>query len=162
MRGKVSTMIQAFVLSYIMALVALAVHEVAHLVILFVMGKTGVLLVAPWRLGLSNYYIYGLHAQPTMELTFAEHAFLNLLGPVIAMIPFTLLYYYSRDLLVPRTALIANLFILVFFALLEFSYVLLEEFSKGDVGILGSPEFNIGIPIIIILGTSYWKIRREK
>jgi len=160
-RGKVSMMIQAFILSYIVALVALAVHEVAHLVVLFMMGRTGVLMLAPWRLGLSNYYIYGLHVQPTMGLTITEQAFLNLLGPLIAMIPFILLYYYARDL-VQRTALIANVFILAFFALLEFSYVLLEEFSKEPVGILGSPEFNIGVPIIIILVMSYWKIWRKR
>jgi len=159
MQDRMRNMAEAVALSYVLCLGTLAMHEVAHLVVLYAMGGTGALLIVPWRLGSMNHYIYGLHVEPSQPLTVANQALLNFLGPVLATVPLGFLLYFVRDR-IPRISLISNILILVFFALLESSYELLESALNRDIGILGSPEFNIGVPILIILFTAYrgvWK-----
>ena len=150
---------QVLVLSYVLLLAGLAVHEVGHLVVLHLMGGTGALLIVPWRLGSMNYYIYGLHVEPTPPLSLPNQVILNFFGPVLAIIPFGFLLHYVKDR-VPRAALIANILILMFFAVLESGFEWLESVLNRQPGILGSPEFNIGISIIIIIIVVYkmvWK-----
>ena len=149
--------LHAFALSYALMLVGLCVHEVGHLVVLFGMGKTGALIIMPWRSGLFNYNIYGLHVEPYPPLGTLDQAVLNLLGPIVAIIPFALLLFYLKDR-VPRVAIIGNILVLVFFAVLESSYELLESALEREIGILGSPEFNIGVAVLILLSVIYWKI----
>ena len=159
MQDRFSTSLQTVVLSYVLMLVGLAVHEVAHLVVLFALGKTGTLLIVPWRLGITDYYIHGLHVEPSQPLTVADQTLLNFLGPVIAIVPFAFLLHYVKEK-IPRVAILANIPVLIFFAVLESSYELLEFALNREIGILGSPEFNIGVPIIIILIMAYVKIWR--
>jgi glycopeptide antibiotics resistance protein len=115
----------------------------------------------PWRLDLVNFYIYGLHVEPYPPLADLDQAILNFFGPIIAIIPFALLLSYVKDR-VPRVAIIGNIFVLVFFAVLESSYELLEFALEREIGILTSPEFNIGIAVLILLGVIYWKIWRAR
>ena len=148
---------RAFILSYVLMLAGLCIHEVGHLVVLFAMGKTGALIIMPWRLGTANYYIYGLHVEPYPPLGNLDQAALNFLGPIIAIIPFAVLLFYVKER-IPRVAIIANILVLIFFSILESSYELLESALSREVGILGSPEFNIGVAVLILLGVIYWKI----
>lgn len=158
--NRLLSAVQGMILSYVLLLAALAIHEVAHLAVLYAMRRTGSLLVVPWRLGSMNYYIYGLHVQPSQPLPVLDQAFLNFSGPILAAVPLVLLYYYVRDR-IPRAALLANILILFFFAVLESSDELLESALGREVGILGSPEFNIGIPVLIILLVVYQKMWKK-
>jgi len=153
-KSPITTAAQAVIISYVLSLGALAMHEVSHLVLLHLMGGSGGLFIVPWRLGLVNYYIYGLHVEPLAPLTVSNQAVLNFLGPLIAVIPLALLLEYERSRIV-RVALVSNILILVFFAVLEAGYELLEAYSGREVGVLGSPEFNIGVPLMIILYVVY-------
>ncbi len=158
--SKLGNTMQAVVVSYVLMIGALAIHEVAHLAVLYAMGKTGVLLVAPWRLGSMDRYIYGLHVQPSQPLSIWEQAFLNFSGPILAVVPLGLFLYYVKDK-IPRAALISNILVLFFFAVLESSFELLESVVGRELGILGSPEFNIGVPVLIILVVAYQKVWKE-
>ena len=157
MEDRFSKSVQAVILSYILLLAGLAIHEVAHLVVLFALGKTGALLIVPWRLGITDYYIHGLHVAPSPPLTVADQILLNFSGPIIAIVPFAFLLYYVKER-IPRVAIHANIFVLIFFAILESGYEFLEFALNRGIGILGSPEFNIGVPILIILIMVYMKI----
>lgn len=151
--------VQTVVLSYVLLLGGLAIHEVGHLVVLFALGKSGTLLIVPWRLSVTDYYIHGLHVEPSPPLAVADQTLLNFLGPVLAIVPFAFLFYFVKEK-IPRVAILVNILVLIFFAVLESSYELLEFALKGEIGILGSPEFNIGVPIIIILTVVYLKVWR--
>lgn len=157
MKDRFSKSVQTVILSYVLLLAGLAIHEVAHLVVLFALGKSGTLLIVPWRLGITDYYINGLHVEPSPPLTVADQTVLNFSGPVIAIVPFAFLLHYVKEK-IPRVAIFANILVLIFFAILESGYELLEFALNREIGILGSPEFNIGVPVLIILVMVYVKI----
>jgi hypothetical protein len=152
-----SNSVQGVVLGYVLILAGLAIHEVGHVVVLFLFGNGGTLAIDSWRLGIAEYYIYGIHVEPIVPLDFFNRALSDFLAPAMAIIPFALLLRYVKEQ-IPRVAIIANIFALAFFAILEPSYVIMENTLHREVGILGSPEFNIGVPILILLGLVYWKI----
>lgn len=154
--NRFRTALQAVVISYVLLLTGLAVHEVAHLVVLHLLGENGVLIIMPWRLGLANFYIYGLHVEPSRELTLVNQVIMNFSGPILAIIPFAALLYVVKEKIL-RLALSVNIAILVFFAVLESVFEVLET-VLNKVPFLGSPEFNIGIPITMILITVYWRM----
>ena len=159
MEDRFSKSVQTVILSYVLLLAGLAIHEVAHLVVLFAFGKTGTLIIVPWRFGIADYYIWGLHVEPSPPLTVADQTLLNFFGPIIAIVPFAFLLRYVKER-IPRVAILANIFVLIFFAILEAGYEVLEFALKRGIGILGSPEFNIGVPMLIFLIMVYMKIWR--
>ena len=59
-----------------------------------------------------------------------------------------------------RYALWANVLILFFYALIEAGGLLLEERANFDVSLLTAPEFNYGVPLLIIVGASVLARRR--
>jgi hypothetical protein len=103
----------------------------------------------PWRLGLFNFNIYGVHAQPDPPLDLPRQALVNFLGPALAAIPLVALLLSIREP-VARYALIANIAILAFYCLIETADLLIESRSI-DLSILTTPEFNYGVPALIIV-----------
>jgi hypothetical protein len=62
--------------------------------------------------------------------------------------------FYVREPAV-RTALAANIAIRAFYTLIEAGDFLLESVAQVDAGILTTPEFNYGVPLLIILVATY-------
>src|SRR5713101_7709305 len=86
----------------------------------------------------------------------ARQLLVNFLGPALAAVPLVVLLLYvrgERERAV-RIALAANVAILVFYALSEAGDLWLESAFGIDAPILTAPEFNYGVPaLIIVVGT---------
>jgi hypothetical protein len=146
--------IRVFVLSLLVFAGAFGAHEVMHLVVIYAVGGQGSIVVRPWRLGLADATIYALHAQPAQPLGLARQALVNFLGPALAAVPLVALLAAVREK-VAWLALWANVLILVFYALIEAGDLLLEEVLHTDFSLLTTPEFNYGVPLLIILGATF-------
>jgi hypothetical protein len=108
------------------------------------------MIVRPWRLGLIDASIYSLHVQPDQPIGLVRQLLVNFLGPVLAAVPFLFLLFYVREPVV-RLALWANVAILAFYALIEAGDLVIESVFELDLSILTTPEFNYGVPALIIL-----------
>ena len=146
--------IRVLVLSLLVFVGAFGTHEVMHLLVIYAVGGSGVIVVRPWRLGLADITIYALHAQPTEPLGLARQALVNFLGPALAAVPLIALWAAISDK-AARFALWANVLILAFYALIETGDLLVEERLNFDVSLLTTPEFNYGVPLLIILVATY-------
>jgi hypothetical protein len=113
-------------------------------------GGTGALIVRPWHLGLFDATTYALHVQPDQPIGLERQLLVNFLGPALAAVPLALLLLYVRERVV-RIALAANVAILVFYAVIEAGDLWLESKFEIDAPILTAPEFNYGVPALIIL-----------
>ena len=147
---SVSAAWQTLLLSLLLFLVAFATHEVMHLLVLYAVGGTGALIVRPWHLGLFDATTYALHVQPDQPIGLARQLLVNFLGPALAAVPLAALLLYVRERAV-RIALAANVAILVFYAVIEAGDLWLESKFEIDAPILTAPEFNYGVPALIIL-----------
>ena len=144
---------RVLVLSVLLFAGAFGTHEVMHLLVIYAVGGQGSIIVRPWQLGLVNLTIYGLHAQPAQPLDVTRQMIVNLLGPILAAVPLAALLVYVREpVVVP--ALIANIVILVFYAVIEAGDLLLESVQHVDVAFLTWPEFNYGVPALVIIVTA--------
>jgi|GEM_PF-1741702 len=141
---------QTLLLSLLLFIVAFATHEVMHLLVLYAVGGTGSLIVRPWHLGLFDATTYALHVQPDQPIGLARQLLVNFLGPALAAVPLAVLLIYVRGRAV-HIALAANVAILVFYALIEAGDLWLESAFGLDAPILTAPEFNYGVPALIIL-----------
>jgi hypothetical protein len=141
---------QTLLLSLLLFLVAFATHEVMHLLVLYAVGGTGALIVRPWHLGLFDATTYALHVQPDQPIGLARQLLVNFLGPALAAVPLAALLLYVQERAV-RIALAANVAILVFYSVIEAGDLWLESKFEIDAPILTAPEFNYGIPALIIL-----------
>jgi hypothetical protein len=141
---------QTLLLSLLLFVVAFATHEVMHLLVLYAVGGTGALIVRPWHLGLFDATTYALHVQPDQPIGLARQLLVNFLGPALAALPLAALLLYVRERAV-RIALAANVCILVFYAVIEAGDLWLESKFEIDAPILTAPEFNYGVPALIIL-----------
>ena len=141
---------QTLLLSLLLFLVAFATHEVMHLLVLYAVGGTGALIVRPWHLGLFDATTYALHVQPDQPIGLARQLLVNFLGPALAAVPLAALLLYVRERAV-RIALAANVAILLFYAVIEAGDLWLESKFEIDAPILTAPEFNYGVPALIIL-----------
>jgi hypothetical protein len=130
--------------------VGLLVHESAHLAVLHLIGSQGSLIVRPWQFATFDLTLPSLHVQPNPPLDTTRQAIMNFSGPAVAAALFALALRWIRD---PdlQPAVAANVSILVFFALIETAYVLLWAAFRIDAEILVTPEFNYGVPLLIIL-----------
>jgi hypothetical protein len=144
-------------LSTMIFALALGAHETLHLVVIHALGSQGSLVIRPWRLGLADFYVYGLHAQPDQPLGLLRQTLVNLLGPVLAAVPLAVLLAYVREPVL-RSALIANLAILAFYALIEVGYVWLEDAFNVELAFLTTPEFNYGIPALIVFAAAWGRV----
>jgi hypothetical protein len=141
---------QTLLLSLLLFIVAFATHEVMHLLVLYAVGGTGALIVRPWHMGLFDATTYALHVQPDQPIGLARQLLVNFFGPALAAVPLALLLLYVRERVV-RIALAANVAILVFYAVIEAGDLWLESAFNIDAPILTAPEFNYGVPALIIL-----------
>lgn len=144
---------QTLLLSLLLFVVAFATHEVMHLLVLYAVGGTGALIVRPWHLGFFDASTYALHVQPDQPIGMFRQLLVNFLGPALAAVPLAVLLLYVRGVgeRAVRIALAANLAILVFYALIEAGDLWLESAFGIDAPILTAPEFNYGVPALIIL-----------
>lgn len=137
-------------LSVLLFVAAFGAHEVMHLLVLYAVGGHGSMIVRPWRLGLVDATIYSLHVQPDQPIGLVRQLLVNFLGPVLAALPFAFLLFYVRGPVV-RLALWANVAILAFYALIEAGDLVVESVFELDLSILTTPEFNYGVPALIML-----------
>jgi hypothetical protein len=142
--------IRVFVLSLLIFAGAFGTHEVMHLLTIYAVGGQGSIVVRPWQLGLVDLTISSLHAQPAQPLGLVQQTLVNFLGPALAAVPLVALYAAVRER-VARVALAANVLILAFYAVIEAADLLLEERVNLDVSLLTTPEFNYGVPLLIIV-----------
>jgi hypothetical protein len=142
--------IRVFVLSLLIFIGAFGTHEVMHLLVIYAVGGQGSIIVRPWRLGLAGATIYSLHAQPAQPLDLLRQTLVNFFGPALAAVPLVALWVAVRER-TARIALGANILILVFFAVIETADVLFDERLSFDVPLLTTPEFNYGVPLLIIV-----------
>ncbi len=147
---------RTLVLSLLLFVVGFATHEVMHLLVLYAVGGTGALVIRPWHLGLFDATTYALHVQPDHPIGLVRQLIVNFLGPTLAAVPLAILLLYVRGARerAVRIALAANVAILVFYALIEAGDLWLESAFGIDAPILTAPEFNYGVPaLIIVVGT---------
>ena len=145
--------LRALILSVLLFFVAFGAHEVMHLLVIYAVGGQGAIIVRPWRLGLVDFTIYALHAQPGQPLDVTRQAIVNFFGPFLAAVPLAALLLYVRER-IAVAALVANVVILVFYAVIEAGDELLEAVNHVDVPLLTWPEFNYGVPVLIIALTA--------
>ena len=145
--------IRVLVLSLLLFAVAFGAHEVMHLLVIYAVGAQGSIIVRPWRLGLVDFTIYALHAQPSQALDVTRQVIVNFFGPFLAAVPLAALLVYVREP-IAVAALIANVVILLFYAIIEAGDLLLETVNHVDVPLLTWPEFNYGVPLLIIVLTA--------
>jgi hypothetical protein len=146
----ISRAAQTLVLSLVLFALAFGAHEVMHLLVLYAVGGHGSIIVRPWRMGLLDASIGSLHVQPDQPIGLVRQLLVNALGPVLAGIPLAVLLMYIRDP-VARAAIGANVVILGFYAIIEAADLLIEELGTFDLGVLTTPEFNYGVPLLIML-----------
>ena len=154
---------RVLLLSLVIFVAAFATHEVMHLLVLYAVGGQGALVVRPWRLSLVDASIYALHVQPEQPIGTLRQALVNFLGPSLAAIPLVVLLASVRDQVV-RIALAANVVILAFYAVIETADYLAESVFNVDFPILTTPEFNYGVPALVMLGAAFaialgWRLR---
>jgi len=145
--------VRVLVLSLLLFMVGFGAHEVMHLLLIYAVGADGSIIARPWRLGYVDFTIYALHAQPSHPLDVVRQAVVNFFGPFLAAIPLAGLLLYVREP-IPFAALVANVLILVFYAVIELADLLLESVWHVDVPLLTTPEFNYGVPLLVILVTT--------
>ena len=144
--------LRVLILSVLVFIGAFGTHEVMHLLVIYAVGSSGSIIARPWQLGLVNFSIWSLHAQPSQPLDVTRQTIVNALGPLLAAVPLGALLVWVREP-VPLAALIANVVILVFYAAIEAADVILESVYHLDVTWLTWPEFNYGVPALIIVLT---------
>ena len=133
--------LRVLILSVLIFVGAFGTHEVMHLLVIYAVGGSGSIIARPWQLGLVNYSIWSLHAQPSQPLDVTRQTTVNALGPLLAAVPLGALLIWVREP-VPVAALIANVVILVFYAVIEAGDLVLETVNHVDVAWLTWPEFN--------------------
>ena len=129
-----------------------------HLVALYAMGSSGTLIVRGWRFTFLPITIDSFHAQPAAPLAFGPHLLFDFAGPALAALLLAVLALAVREPLA-RAALVANLVILAFYAVIEPLDVLLDATVRGAPFLLWA-EFNYGVPLLVLLAASLWVSRR--
>ena len=152
--------VRVLLLSVLIFIAAFGAHEVMHLLVLYAVGGHGSMIVRPWRLGLVDATIYSLHVRPDQPIGMVRQLLVNFLGPMLAAVPFAILLFYVREPVV-RLALWANVAILVFYALIEAGDLVVESVFELDLSILTTPEFNYGVPALIILVAAVIAFRHD-
>ena len=139
-------------------LIALATHEVMHLVALYALGRTGTLIVHGYRFTFLPLTVDSFHAQPGAPLDPTTHLLFDFAGPALAMVLLGVLAWTVRGRLA-SAMLLANLAILGFYAVIEPLDVLLDAAGVQAPFLLWA-EFNYGVPLLILLFASMAVSRR--
>ena len=141
--------LRVLILTLLIFIAAFGAHEVMHLLLIYAVGSSGSIIVRPYHMGYLPFTIYALHAQPNDQLDVVRQSIVNFFGPFVAAVPLAGLIWYVREP-VPLAALIANVVILVFYAVIELGDVLLEKVWNTDVSLLTTPELNYGVPVLVV------------
>jgi hypothetical protein len=104
--------------------------------------------------------IPGLHAQPDQDLGPARQALVNFAGPAVPAAALMLAALRARQP-VWRAALIGNVMVLAFYAVIEVADVGFDMAGLSDPRFLVSPEFNYGVPLAVLLVVSGWALSRS-
>ena len=144
--------VRVVIVSLLVFVAAFGAHEVMHLLLIYAVGAQGSIIARPWHLGFVDFSIWSLHAQPAQPLDVVRQSIVNFFGPFLAAAPFAALLWYVREP-IALAALIANVVILIFYGVVELGDLLLEQVWNTDASLLTTPEFNYGIPVLIILLT---------
>jgi hypothetical protein len=144
--------LRVVIVSLLLFVAAFGAHEVMHLLLIYAVGAQGSIVARPWHLGYIDFSIWSLHAQPSQPLDVVRQSIVNFFGPFLAAIPFAALLWYVREP-IAAAALIANVVILIFYAVIELGDLLLEQVWNTDASLLTTPEFNYGVPLLVILLT---------
>jgi hypothetical protein len=142
-----------FAIAVVLFFPGLLLHESLHLVVLQLIGGQGVLIIRPWAFALIDLSLPSLHVQPVPGLDVGRQLVLNFFGPALAAGLFAVPLLYVRDRRW-RLALIANVGVLVFYALIEAGYVLADVYLHLELGVLVTPEFNYGVPLAIYIAAA--------
>jgi hypothetical protein len=145
--------VRVLILSVLIFAGAFGAHEVMHLLVIYTVGGQGSIIARPWRLGLVDFTIWSLHAQPSQPLDVTRQVIVNFFGPFLAAVPLAALLVYVREP-IAVAALIANVVILLFYAIIEAGDLLLEAVYNTDWSFLTWPEFNYGVPVLVIALTA--------
>ena len=146
--------LRAFGLAVLLFPMALATHEVMHLVVYSAFGVPASLVVTRWRTGTLGVAVFGLHAAPAQAGLVSFRLLLadNLLGPALAALLLLALWLaLDRRSRAARTALLANVLALAFFSAIEVAYPLLEQVGHVDADLLLLPEVNYGAALLILV-----------
>src|SRR2546423_11479470 len=144
--------LRVVIVSLLLFVAAFGAHEVMHLLLIYAVGAQGSIVARPWHLGYIDVSIWSLHAQPSQPLDVVRQSIVNFFGPFLAAIPFAALLWYVREP-IAAAALIANVVILIFYGVIELGDLLLEQVWNTDASLLTTPEFNYGVPLVVILLT---------
>jgi hypothetical protein len=100
--------------------------------------------------------------QPDQPIGLVRQLLVNFLGPALAAGPLGALLFYAREPVV-RVAVWANVAILAFYAIIEAGDLILESAYEIDLSILTTPEFNYGVPALIMLTAIFvaWRQNTE-
>ncbi len=140
---------RAFLLALVIFPMALLAHEGMHLAVLIALGGHGELIVRPWHLAFADASLPGFHVTGGNALDPGRHLVFEFGGPALAAVPLAILAWQAGRGAV-RSALVANVAILAFFALLEPGYELLEKGFSAPTFLIW-PEFNYGVPLVLML-----------
>src|SRR5713226_1793200 len=124
-----------FGIAFALFFAGLALHESLHLVVLHLLGGQGSIIVRPWRFALVDLSLPSLHVQPVPALDFGRHLAVNFFGPALAAVLFAIPLLYVRDRRL-RLALGASVAVLIFYAVIESGYLLIDSYLNLEVGCL--------------------------
>ena len=144
--------LRVLILSLLVFVVGFGAHEVMHLLLIYAVGSNGIIVARPWQMGYLPFSIWSLHAAPAEQLDVVRQSIVNFFGPFLAAVPLAAMLLYVREP-IPLAALLANVLILVFYAVIELGDLLLEKVWNTDLPVLTTPEFNYGVPLLVILLT---------
>lgn len=151
---------QVALLSLVLAPIAMATHEVLHLMVYYAFGYRAVMQVTPWKLQAAGLQILGLHVAALGDPPAAVHVADNFLGPALAALLLLVLWRAARPSALAE-ALLANLLIQGFFSSIETAFAVLERSAHLDADVLLLPELNYGVCIAIITAVAVLAPRRR-
>ncbi len=141
------------VVALLLAVAAFGAGLVVQLLAVYSVGSDGSIVARPWHLGYVNLTIWTLRAEPASHLDAVRQSIVAFAGPFLAAVPLAALLWYVREP-IPMAALIANVIILVFDAVLGVLVVLLQNVWSTQVALLTTPEFDYGVPLAVVLLTA--------
>ena len=151
----------ALLLALLLVPAAFATHEAMHLLIYTIAGVPAALVVTHWPVGVGSLAIAGLHAAPLgpagslgpdAQVPLRLLLVNNGLAPLLATVPLLALRLgVDRRSAVVRTALLANVAVLVFFSAIEVTYPVLEHVARVNADVLLLPEVNYGGALLVLL-----------
>jgi hypothetical protein len=147
---RVSAGLLTFGIAIALFFPGLALHESLHLIVLRLVGGDGLLIVRPWAFALFDLTLPSVHVQPVPALDVGRQLVVNFFGPALAAAVFAIPLFYVRDHQL-RLAFGASVGVLIFYAVIEAGYVLLDAYLHVEAEVLVTPEFNYGVPLAICL-----------